>query len=372
MKGLKNINFKKVLKIFLWVSLGTGTLTLLVAAINYRDSKKCQGINIEISGVNNNYFIDKNDISTLLEKKFGKKLQGQLIKNFDLTAMENELKKDIWVNKSELYFDNNGILNIKVEEKEPVARVFSSDGNSFYVDSLNNILPLNIKHAAILPVFTNFPTSLRVLAKADSNLLNDVKHIGIYIKNDPFLFSMIDQIDINTDREFEFIPKLGNFLIQFGNAADMTNKFEKLKLFYKKIIPLKGLGVYNKVNLSYRNQIVATIKGANDVIADSLRTLQMMKAMTDYAMKMSADSSKSMLEDNHNNSTDASMILKSFQREELTTDKSDNVSLIEEKKPASVTKNQTIKKSDKTINKKPIKENKSIKNQKNITIKNDY
>ncbi|MBK6829167.1 MAG: hypothetical protein IPG86_20990 [Chitinophagaceae bacterium] len=62
-----------------------------------------------------------------------------------------------------------------VEEREPVARIFTSGGNTFYIDSSNTMLPLSEKFSARLPVFTGFPSEAKVLSKADSNLLNDIK-----------------------------------------------------------------------------------------------------------------------------------------------------------------------------------------------------
>ena len=67
----------------------------------------------------------------------------------------------------------------------------------------------------------------------------------------------------------------------------------------------------------YDNQIVANIRGKEDVVADSLRTMAMMKAMAEYNLKMSADSSQSMVQDNASNTTDESLIIKSFQRDDI-------------------------------------------------------
>jgi len=42
--------------------------------------------------------------------------------------------------------------------------------------------------------------------------------------------------------------------------------------------------------LQYNNQIVAKIKGKEDIAADSLRTIQLMTLMAERAEKMAADS----------------------------------------------------------------------------------
>ncbi len=49
----------------LWLTVGVGTTVLLVAAMHNKDQKKCKGIAIKISGIENNdgpKFVDEEDI----------------------------------------------------------------------------------------------------------------------------------------------------------------------------------------------------------------------------------------------------------------------------------------------------------------------
>ena len=315
----KNINFKKILLITTWVVIGAGALTLLIVAVKEKAAKTCTGLDIEIVGATNNFFIDKKDISDIILHVTQTPVKGKRIHEIDLIAIENELKKDVWVSKAELFFDKDGKLMVEVEEKEPIARIFSTLGNSFYVDAKDNMLPLSNKHAARLPVFTNFPSELKVLTKKDSLLLKDIRNISAYITKDTFLMAMIDQVDIRSDRRFEMIPKVGEQTIFFGDANDMEQKFEKIKLFYKKVISKNGWSTYNTINVSFKDQIVATIKGAADVAADSLRTLQMMKALADYSAKMASDTTRSMIQES-DKANDLSMILNSIPRDEPSVD----------------------------------------------------
>ena len=314
MKFLEKVNFKKILLTTVWILLGSASMVLLVAALYKKESKICTGLVIEIAGINNNFFIDKQDITDIIKSIAGNKIEGKQVKEFLLDSMENQLKKDVWISRAELFFDKDGKLNVEVEEKEPIARVFCTEGNSFYIDNERNILPLSNRHSARLPVFTNFPSSLKVLEKADSNLLDEIKSISLFVQKDTFLMAMIDQIAITSQRHFELIPKLGDQLIILGDASDLDQKFEKLKLFYKKVMPVKGWSKYNKINLEYKEQIVATIKGVADVQADSLRTLDMMKALADYSAKMASDTTQALAIDNANNTTDISLITKSISR----------------------------------------------------------
>lgn len=320
MKGTRKIKWKKLFSAIIWLALGISVLFLMAAAYKKKDAQLCTGLYIDIEGATNNVFIDKNDIKTIIVSYARKKIVGTPIRSFDLEGMENELKKDVWLDKAALFFDNNGVLRAHIEEREPLARLFTSDGETFYIDNSVRILPLSNKHTARLPVFTNCSFSHNKLTFKDSSLLSSIKSMSLFIQKDSFLMSMIDQININEKQQFELIPKMGNQQVIFGDSTDMSEKFEKFKLFYKKVIPQFGWNKYSKINLQYKNQVVANIRGIDDVRADSLRTIAIMKAMADYATKMASDSTQTIVQDNENNSTQFSIIQSSIERNEEEMD----------------------------------------------------
>ncbi len=51
-----------------WVLLGSGTVVLLIAAITKKNNEHCAKIEIDITGVQNNFFIDKKDVLDILAK----------------------------------------------------------------------------------------------------------------------------------------------------------------------------------------------------------------------------------------------------------------------------------------------------------------
>ena len=379
MKPINKSKFKKIVSLTVWILLGLSTIALLVSAIYIKETKKCTGISIQILGVSNNFFIDKNDVQEIIKNTVGNKINGKPIREFDLNKIEKELKKDVWISKADLYFDRNGILKAEILEKEPIARVFSNDGNSFYIDDSINRLPLSNKHAARLPVFTNFSTSLKVMTKADSNLLRGIKQMSLYIQKDSFLMAMIDQVYIIGQDQYELIPKMGDQIVLFGDEKNMEKKFEKFKLFYKKIVPQYGWSKYSKIKLDYENQIVATVRGKEDVVADSLRTMAMMRAMAEYNLRMAGDTTQTILQDNATNTTSDSLIFRSFERDDLeessvalpetkSTIASNSLKLDSVKKISSVVKKETkIKAESKTTSKK---EAPPKKQEKKATIKN--
>lgn len=319
MMRIRTYSWKQILRGALWVTLGTGTLVLLMAGLNREAVKTCQGVEVDMEGVNDHFFINKEDIIDIVKKESGPQLRGRPLTSFHTGRMEARLRRDIWIESAEVYFDRNGIMRISIREKDPIARVFCRDGRSFYVDRSDHILPLSNRHSARLPVFTGFPSSLSVLSPADSLLLRDVKAISLKIQQDAFLMAMIDQVQINQPDDFELIPKLGEQEIRLGDARNLDDKFAKMKLFYRKVVPVYGWGHYRKVDLSYREQLVATRSQAAEVQADSLRALELMKLMAEYSARAAADTGKMGLSDPESALPDLSLIQQSVVRDEPST-----------------------------------------------------
>ncbi|MBS1743074.1 MAG: hypothetical protein JST81_08560 [Bacteroidetes bacterium] len=315
MSILSKFNIRKILLTTMWIAIGCSTVALLVAAVHSKDVKKCKGLDINIHGVSNNFFIDEADVKRIISSYTGN-IEGTRIDGFNLVSMENELRREVWIKSAELYFDNNGILKANVEEREPIARVFCVQGSSFYIDNAKMILPVSDKLSARLPVFTGFPTENRVLSKPDSSLLTDIKNLSLLIQKDSFLMAMIEQVNINPNREFELIPKIGDQEIIFGDASNAEQKFKKMELFYKKVLIKYGWKRYSVINLQYKGQIVAKLRGKDDVSADSLRSQQIMREIAVNAAMAASDSLQMILQDNEKNTTDVSLIERSMERDD--------------------------------------------------------
>ena len=178
------------------------------------------------------------------------------------------------------------------------------------------MLPLSEKFSARLPIFTNFPSDKKVLLPSDSSLLRDIISISLAIQKDSFHMAMIEQIDITAQQTFEMLPKFGNAVIVVGDAKNIENKLSKLRLFYKEIMVKAGWNMYSEINIQYNNQVVAKRKGADDVKADSLRTLQLIQLIAENAQRLSEDSLQTIIQDNEKNSANSSLIQQSMERNE--------------------------------------------------------
>ncbi|HRP55216.1 MAG TPA: hypothetical protein PLH26_04180 [Agriterribacter sp.] len=241
----------------LWVAAGVALLVLLIAAIRKRDDKICKGVEIEITDIENNLFADKNDIRGMLTYMMPD-IKGRALAEFNLLKMEQTLEGNVWIKDAELFFDNNEVLQVRIKEREPLARIFTTGGKSYYIDKELVRLPLSSKFSAVVPVFTNCPLDKTKWNRADSVLLLQVRAISEFIRSDPFWMAQIEQVDYTAKKEFELSPQIGEHTIILGNGYNLESKFRKLYIFYKEVLAKAGWNAYSAINVQYKGQVVAT------------------------------------------------------------------------------------------------------------------
>ena len=285
--GIK-ANIKKILFVTLWTGLGAGILVLLIAAINKKNGRTCNGYEIQVNA-GNTRFIGKKEIAVLLTGNGTEKIVGKTIVSFDLRRLEERIKKNIWIRNAQLFFDNNAVLKVRVTQREPIARIFTVGGNSFYLDSSGVQLPLSDKLSARVPVFTSFPSERIRSQGPDSSLIGQIRKLGGYIFTDPFWMAQIEQIDITPLKKFEIIPVIGNHYVEFGDGNDCVGKFHRLFIFYKEVMAKTGFEKYCKVDVQFSGQVVATKKGTNATRIDATQAVRNIEQLIKSAQKLELD-----------------------------------------------------------------------------------
>ncbi len=256
----RKISISKVLIVLVWVAISSGLLTLLIAANRKEQNHLCKDVSIKIKGVGESFYIDKGDIITILKNGSNKKLVGQPLNKMNLAGMEKLLERSSWVADAEIYFDSQDVLHITATERQPIARIFTKAGTSFYIDSATKRLPLLQKMSVRVPVVTNFPAGKK-LKKQDSVLLKEVKELAMFVANDNFWNAQVAQIDIVGRKNIEIVPTIGDHIIRIGAAENLEEKFDRLFVFYKKVLSKTGFDHYSVIDVQYKDQVVATQRG---------------------------------------------------------------------------------------------------------------
>jgi cell division protein FtsQ len=252
---------RKLLFFAMWLAIGSGMLILFIAAIGKQKKDTCKDYMIEIKGDRiKDFFLDEAAITKLLRTSVNGNLKGQPKANFNLQRMESLLEKNVWIKEAQLYFDNQAVLHVSVEEREPVARVFTTGGRSFYIDKEKYMMPVSDKVFVKVPVFTGFPDK-KMTSKSDSVLLRDVSQTAQFINSNSFWSSQVAQVEIVGDCgpgcwEFEITPVVGNHIIKLGNGENIPDKFNRLLSFYQQVLSRASINKYKTIDVRFAGQVI--------------------------------------------------------------------------------------------------------------------
>ena len=257
-------NWKKIALNILWSLLGVALIVLFVMAWQAKSEKKCKDIVVELVGENPTaLFMKEQEILQILNNQQVK--VGTPISHLNLAQIERSLEKTAWIKNAELFLDNQLILQVRIEQRVPIARVFTVSGRSFYVDKNANQLPLRQLSVLRLPVFTGFTSDQEQLSKPDSILLQNIVEFASVIKEDSFFSAQIAQVNIAPNGDFELIPTIGDHTVLIGSVEQLENKLDRLYTFYKKIWVPSGINAYQVLDLRFNNQIVTLKKGLQPI-----------------------------------------------------------------------------------------------------------
>jgi cell division protein FtsQ len=260
---------RKVLRGAGWLLTGTAVTFLLAAAVGIRGRNTCQGYRIGYVRPDGGRYVDTARVAALLTPTAAS-LAGRPLRELDLHRMERALERDPWIRDADLYFDRAHVLQVRIEEENPVARIFTRTGHSFYIDSHLNRIPLNPHHTPRLPVFTGMPVTIRGDEPSDTLHLRSAWAIVRYLRSDPLSLAIVEQVDFEAPVGFVIYPKVGDHRIVFGEPGEIAGKFRRLRIFYDQVLAREGWSRYRELDLRFRDQIVALPAGLVPLPTDTL------------------------------------------------------------------------------------------------------
>ncbi len=252
---------RKILFVSMWLMIGGGMLTLLIAAMGKQKRNTCKDYSITIKGgEEKDFFLSKGDVEKLLRAATKGNIKGQQKASFHLQQMEDLLEENVWIKDAQIYFDNKDVLHVSVAERKPVARIFTISGKTFYIDENEKGIPLSANLSTKVPVFTGVPDKKERTLK-DSLLMQDIRTTAQFITSNPFWESQVAQIDVAPSEadgswEFEMVPMIGNHIVKLGSGENIEQKFNRLFIFYKQVLARSGFDKYKTIDVRYTGQVV--------------------------------------------------------------------------------------------------------------------
>ena len=241
---------------------GVLALAALLVLIAFAEREQHQAavkeISITIDNLNDNHFIDEEDVRGLMQMR-DKSLIGTTVSSINLKEVEKKIKSNRFIEDAELYSDLKGNLLVNVELRRPIARIVRNDGPDGYIAEDGTIMPVSEKFTTRV-VLISGSYGRNLLGQQNINGTEEGKQLMEMlelIREDDFWKAQIAQLDIDSKGRITLFPQVGDEHIEFGKPENVEEKFKKLMIFYKEILPVKGWNKYRRINLEYEGQLVA-------------------------------------------------------------------------------------------------------------------
>lgn len=235
--------------------LGMAVLIFLLSfSANRYSSKQLEDIIVTIDYDEGKYFLNDSLVKKMInnrELKVSQFTLGQI----NVSQIENLLNDNPFVEETQVYKDINGKLKIDLKQKKPIARINDGENNEYYLAEDLSIFPLSSHYSAEV---------MLIGGNIDEKDFEGIKKMVETIKADKLLKNHVIALKKEAPNSFNLLVNKGDYIIEFGELKRIDEKFENLKLFYEQYLGKVGLDYYEKINLKFNNQIVATKRESDE------------------------------------------------------------------------------------------------------------
>lgn len=255
------LNWKKTGIVVLDIILGA-YIILAFTAFNKpdEDCRICTKVNINIQDESTNGFINAKEIKSRLEKAHIYPLSKKMT-SVNARRIEETLKMSPFVKTAQCYKTQDGTVCINLTQRMPIVRIKSVNGDDYYVDDKNSIMP-NSHYTSDLIIATGYIS--RAYAQSYMACLANA------LMEDEFWKNQIEQINVTPQRGIELVPRVGNHIVYIGELPKCNDrkkrgeqiksftekKLRRLEKFYKYGLSQAGWNKYSYINLEFDNQII--------------------------------------------------------------------------------------------------------------------
>ncbi len=227
----------------------------------------CSKVNIEIADNASGGFLDANIIKERLQK-LGCYPIGMSLMDVNTREIEETLRKSPFVKTAECYKTEGGHVYISVTQRMPVIRIKADNGDDYYVDDNDCIMPR-----------TNYTSDLIIASGCISRwyAINYISPLGKAIMQNDLWRNLIEQINILPNLGVELVPRIGDHIVYIGRLPDCKNreqheadingfidkKMTRLEKFYKYGLSQVGWNKYSYINIEFDNQIICKRRDEN-------------------------------------------------------------------------------------------------------------
>lgn len=264
---------KRIMRAAAKVAAGAAVLAALGFVERSGNSAPVRDIQVEMQAAGDMHFTDADALRQEVANGAGPVI-GTPMDNVDEAAMEQRLRAIPCVAEADVYHTMDGVLHVRVRQREPIVRIVNADGSGFYIDREGWTMPLDPNYTARVLVVTGQLAEpfaacapVNVAAGNDSLVLHShsraIHAMATTLGQDPFWNALFTQADLDAEGNITLIPAVGLMRVRIGDGTRLQQRLAKLRLFYEQGIPQADWRKYDAVDLRFDDQVVCSKRPKN-------------------------------------------------------------------------------------------------------------
>lgn len=253
---------KRPYKIML-ILLGAVVLTVLVIVANTNRSRsQVRGIEVKLRYGHAPRLVSEQTVADSIMAALPH-LAATQVKAVDRDAVSEAASHVPYLCDISTAVSVSGKVVVRATQRQPIARLFYGP-RELYIDADGCLMPVSrMGDCNVLVLGGDFTEPLRLdsLNAQTAELLR----LASFLDSHKTYRSLVDQAYIDREGIIVMVPKLGDHIIELGDADKLDSKFENLLTFYRKGMPRAGWDTYSKVSLRFDNQVVCTKKAKQEI-----------------------------------------------------------------------------------------------------------
>lgn len=359
------INWKKSLLVTVDIVLAVYLLCAFTV-FNKPDetARVCTKAKIVVADESSNGFINANEITKRL-KSAGLYPLGKLMRDINAREIEEKLKKSPFVKTAQCYKTEDGEVNVSITQLLPVIRVKADNGDDYYLDDKDCIMPNSLYTSDLIIATGNIP---RWFAR------RYISPLGKAIMGNDMWKNLVVQVNVLPDRSIEIVPRIGDHIVHLGTLPEANSKekrqelinqfvdrkLTRLEKFYKYGLAQAGWNKYSYIDIEFDNQIICR-KTKETALADKAALMAIDRAPSSVQKQIEEQQATMLTESKPRNVIPAPANGQQPAEAKKTDAKKANVKKADSKKTEAKTKEEKTKEEKKAEEKRAKAEAKKAK-----------
>ncbi|MCM1293087.1 MAG: hypothetical protein NC111_06815 [Bacteroides sp.] len=212
-------------------------------------TRKCTGVTIVVHDTAQYRFVTPEELKLELGN-LPKRAKSIPLSSINTDSLERALARFDKIESVSVNILSDGRLLIDVVPMKPVARIFDTSGESYYINRSGKRIKADARYHLDVPVITgNF--------EGDFSPVSLIPLVD-YINSDSLLTNFVSMIKVDSPTDIIVVPSIRGHVINLGDTLNYADKFRRVKTMYQRVMNVRGWQLYDTISVKWDDQIVAT------------------------------------------------------------------------------------------------------------------